>query len=305
MDIYLAEPRGFCAGVRRAIFMVENALAQYGAPVYVRHEIVHNKHVIADLTAKGAVFIEELDEADSHRPVIFSAHGISQKVAEEAVARGLTTIDATCPLVEKVHREVRRFQDENIEIIVIGKQNHPEIIGTVGQVSPERKVHIIYTLEEARKLDIPSEARVGFVTQTTLSIDDTQEIIAYLKQRFPHICGLPKADICYATTNRQTAVKELIKSTPNIVILGSKNSSNSRHLKETALKNGAQRAWLVDDWRELDWAEIDGLDSLGISAGASAPEYLVEELLTELARRYDNINKHRVIIAEESVNFKL
>ena len=237
--------------------------------------------------------------------MIFSAHGISQKVAEEAAARGLTTIDATCPLVEKVHREVRRFQDENIEIIVIGKQNHPEIIGTVGQVSPERKVHIIYTLEEARKLDIPSEARVGFVTQTTLSIDDTQEIIAYLKQRFPHICGLPKADICYATTNRQTAVKELIKSTPNIVILGSKNSSNSRHLKETALKNGAQRAWLVDDWRELDWAEIDGLDSLGISAGASSPEYLVEELLAELARRYDNINKHRVIIAEESVNFKL
>lgn len=305
MEVYLAEPRGFCAGVRRAIAIVENTLRQFGAPVFVRHEIVHNKHVIEDLTAKGAVFIEGLNEAHPGRPVIFSAHGVSLEVVEEAQRMGLHTIDATCPLVEKVHQQMRLFRDKNLEIIVIGKQNHPEIIGTIGQLEDTSRVHVIYTLQEAKELNIAPDAPVGFVTQTTLSIDDTQEIIDYLKQKFSQIQGLSKADICYATTNRQKAVKELVKATPNIVILGSKNSSNSRHLKESAIKHGASHAWLVDDYRELDWLEIDKLSSLGISAGASAPEYLVEELLEELKRRYDNINKKRIIIAEECVNFKI
>ena len=267
MDVYLTAPRGFCAGVRRAITLVEEALQQYGAPVYVRHEIVHNKYVIADLEAKGAVFIEDLDDAPNDRPVVFSAHGVSRDIIQEAARRGLTIIDATCPLVEKVHRRIRQFDCQGMEIIVIGKKNHPEIIGTVGQLEKTRKVHIIYTVDEAQKLSLPEDATVGFVTQTTLSLDDTKEIIASLKQRFPNIQGLSKADICYATTNRQTAVRELAKLTPNIVIFGSKNSSNSKHLCESAFKHGAQNAWLVDDFNELDWNQIDKLSSLGISAG--------------------------------------
>ncbi len=305
MDIYLAKPRGFCAGVRRAIAIVENALEQYGAPIYVRHEIVHNKHVIEDLKQKGAVFIENIFDASPKRPLIFSAHGVSQEVKDKAREWGLFTIDATCPLVEKVHRQVRKFFEQNFEIIVIGKKEHPEIVGTVGQVGESAKLHVIYSLEEAKSLEIEDTEHVGFVTQTTLSTDDTLEIIHCLKERFPKIQGLPKADICYATTNRQTAVKELVKHTPNIVILGSKNSSNSRHLQETALKAGAQNAWLADDASELDWEKINTFSSLGISAGASAPEYLVEDLLKELAKRYHNINKKYVTVVKENINFKL
>lgn len=305
MEIYLAEPRGFCAGVRRAIAIVENALAQHGAPIYVRHEIVHNKHVLENLRQKGVVFIEDIRDADPKRPLIFSAHGVSQKVKDKAQALGLFTIDATCPLVEKVHRQVKQFFEQNFEIIVIGKKEHPEIIGTVGQVGENAKLHVIYSLDEAKSLEIEDTEHVGFVTQTTLSTDDTFEIIHCLKERFPKIQGLPKADICYATTNRQTAIKELAKHTQNIIILGSKNSSNSRHLQETALKAGAQNAWLVDDYSELDWKCIDTLASLGISAGASAPEYLVEDLLKELEKRYHNINKNYVTVVKENINFKL
>ena len=305
MEIYLAEPRGFCAGVRRAIAIVENALAQHGAPIYVRHEIVHNKHVLENLRQKGVVFIEDIRDADPKRPLIFSAHGVSQKVKDKALALGLFTIDATCPLVEKVHRQVKQFFEQNFEIIVIGKKEHPEIIGTVGQVGENAKLHVIYSLDEAKSLEIEDTEHVGFVTQTTLSTDDTFEIIHCLKERFPKIQGLPKADICYATTNRQTAIKELAKHTQNIIILGSKNSSNSRHLQETALKAGAQNAWLVDDYSELDWKCIDTLASLGISAGASAPEYLVEDLLKELEKRYHNINKNYVTVVKENINFKL
>ncbi len=305
MEIYLAEPRGFCAGVRRAIAIVENALAQHGAPIYVRHEIVHNKHVLENLRQKGVVFIEDIRDADPKRPLIFSAHGVSQKVKDKAQALGLFTIDATCPLVEKVHRQVKQFFEQNFEIIVIGKKEHPEIIGTVGQVGENAKLHVIYSLDEAKSLEIEDTEHVGFVTQTTLSTDDTFEIIHCLKERFPKILGLPKADICYATTNRQTAIKELAKHTQNIIILGSKNSSNSRHLQETALKAGAQNAWLVDDYSELDWKCIDTLASLGISAGASAPEYLVEDLLKELEKRYHNINKNYVTVVKENINFKL
>jgi len=305
MDVYLTAPRGFCAGVRRAISMVEDALEQYGAPVYVRHQIVHNKHVIDDLTSRGAVFIEELSEAPDGRPLIFSAHGVSQEVVQEARRRNLTVIDATCPLVERVHRRIRQFYDNGLEIIVIGKYNHPEITGTIGQVEDKEKIHIIYSLDDAQKLDLPKDARVGFVTQTTLSTDDTREIIACLRERFPSIQGPEKADICFATTNRQAAVRELVKKTPDIVIFGSKNSSNSKHLRDSALKHGARNAWLIDDFRELDWQAVSTLDRLGISAGASAPEYLIEELLTELKRRYDNINIRQLIIAQENVNFKL
>ena len=305
MEIYLAEPRGFCAGVRRAIAIVENTLAQHGAPIYVRHEIVHNKHVLENLRQKGVVFIEDIRDADPKRPLIFSAHGVSQKVKDKALALGLFTIDATCPLVEKVHRQVKQFFEQNFEIIVIGKKEHPEIIGTVGQVGENAKLHVIYSLDEAKSLEIEDTEHVGFVTQTTLSTDDTFEIIHCLKERFPKIQGLPKADICYATTNRQTAIKELAKHTQNIIILGSKNSSNSRHLQETALKAGAQNAWLVDDYSELDWKCIDTLASLGISAGASAPEYLVEDLLKELEKRYHNINKNYVTVVKENINFKL
>ena len=305
MDIYLAEPRGFCAGVRRAITIVENALAQYGTPIYVRHEIVHNKHVIEDLRQKGVVFIEDIKEADVLRPLIFSAHGVSQQVKDKAKELGLFTIDATCPLVEKVHRQVRKFFEQNFEIIVIGKKEHPEIVGTVGQLEKNAKIHIIYSLDEAQNLEIEDKEHVGFVTQTTLSTDDTLEIIHCLKQRFPKIQGLPKADICYATTNRQAAVKELVMHTPNIIILGSKNSSNSRHLQETALKAGAQNAWLADDYTEINWDKVNTLSSLGISAGASAPEYLVEDLLKELEKRYHNINKKYVTIVKENINFKL
>lgn len=305
MDIYLAEPRGFCAGVRRAITIVENALAQYGTPIYVRHEIVHNKHVIEDLRQKGVVFIEDIKEADVLRPLIFSAHGVSQEVKNKAKELGLFTIDATCPLVEKVHRQVRKFFEQNFEIIVIGKKEHPEIVGTVGQLEKNAKIHIIYSLDEAQNLEIEDKEHVGFVTQTTLSTDDTLEIIHCLKQRFPKIQGLPKADICYATTNRQAAVKELVMHTPNIIILGSKNSSNSRHLQETALKAGAQNAWLADDYTEINWDKVNTLSSLGISAGASAPEYLVEDLLKELEKRYHNINKKYVTIVKENINFKL
>lgn len=303
MEVFLAEPRGFCAGVRRAIAIVEKALAEYGAPVYVRHEIVHNKHVIADLSAKGAVFIEELPQADPLRPVIFSAHGVSKEVAEEAKRLGLKTIDATCPLVQKVHNQISRFNKRNMEIIVIGKAKHPEIIGTVGQCDNRKKVHIISSEAEAESIEFPLQTPIGFVTQTTLSIDETQAITAILRRRFPQIEGMQKADICYATTNRQKAIKALAEKTPNIIVLGSKNSSNSNQLKNTALSSGAEKAWLADDYQELDWTEIDKLSSIGISAGASAPEYLVNDLLAELKRRYDNIKIQRIIITQENVNF--
>ncbi len=305
MDIYLAEPRGFCAGVRRAITIVEQALQQYGAPVYVRHEIVHNRHVIEELKQKGVIFIEELSEADPARPVIFSAHGVGKNVEKEARILGLNVIDATCPLVSKVHNQIKKFDFEDMEILVIGKKNHPEIIGTVGQLENTKRVHIITTLEEAKSLSFTTGQKVGFVTQTTLSSDDTKEIMDYLKSKFQDMKGLEKDDICYATNNRQKAIKELVKQTDTIIVLGSKNSSNSKQLKEVALKNGAKQAFLIDDYKELDWNVLDGCPSVGISAGASAPEYLVEELVNQLKMRYNKINIHHVIFVKENVNFKL
>lgn len=305
LDLYLAEPRGFCAGVRRAINLVEDALTQFGAPVYVRHEIVHNKYVIADLEKKGAVFIEELSEVKNNRPVIFSAHGVGLDVIEEAKALGLKTIDATCPLVNKVHQQIKKFNDKNMQIVVIGKKNHPEIIGTIGQVKNPNKVHVIASAEEVENLEISAEEEIGFVTQTTLSGDDTVEIVNALKIKFPKIGSMAKADICYATTNRQKAIKSLSEKAPMIIVLGSKNSSNSKQLKETALKSGAKEAVLVDCADELDWNELKKYSAIGISAGASAPEYLVEDLLLAFSKHYDKINIHNVIFVKENVTFKL
>lgn len=305
LDLYLASPRGFCAGVRRAISIVEEAIKEFGAPVYVRHEIVHNKFVIADLELQGAIFIEELSEVKNNRPVIFSAHGVGLDVIEEARQLGLTTIDATCPLVNKVHAQIQKFNEIGNEIVVIGKYNHPEIIGTIGQIKNQEKVHVINSAEEVEKLELQAEAMVGFVTQTTLSEDDTQEIIATLKKRFPNINAMTKSDICYATTNRQKAVRAITEKVQAVIILGSKNSSNSKQLKETALKFGAEKAFLVDSAQEVDWNELANINKIGVSAGASAPEYLVEELVLEFAKHYDKINIHLVEFVKENVTFKL
>lgn len=235
--VLLAEPRGFCAGVRRAISIVEQALAEFGAPVYVRHEIVHNKHVIEDLKAQGVIFIDDFAEIKAaSRPVIFSAHGVPQSVEREARRRGLKTIDATCPLVAKVHRQIQKLQRQQKEIIVIGKPNHVEIIGTIGQVEDKSKTHIINSLEEAKQLQLDSSQPIGFVTQTTLSVDDTQDIVAYLKTVYPTIETMRKDDICFATTNRQKAVKHMASQADIIIVIGSKNSSNSKQLREVALK---------------------------------------------------------------------
>lgn len=305
INLFLAEPRGFCAGVRRAISIVEEALQKYGSPIYVRHEIVHNRHVIEDLKAKGAIFVEEISDIPQGATAIFSAHGVSQSVIKEAQEKGLNTIDATCPLVEKVHRQIKKYAAQDMEIIIIGKASHPEIIGTLGQIPNYKKIHIIRTQEDAEKLSISSDQNIGFVSQTTLSVDDTAEIIKTLKEKYPNIKGLEQKDICYATTNRQKAIKELTKVCDCILVLGSPNSSNSKQLKEVALKNGAKQAYLIDDASELNWDEINPFQNIGISAGASAPEYLVEELIENFKRRYDKIKIHNLIITKENINFKI
>ena len=306
MDVFLAEPRGFCAGVIRAVSIVREALRKYGAPVYVRHEIVHNKHVIAELEKAGAVFIEDLNEIqDLNRPVIFSAHGVSLSVTEEAKRRGLTVIDATCPLVSRVHQQIRKYADRKLPVIVIGKAGHPEIIGTAGQLPDGYPLRIISSKAEAETLDFSADEEIGMVTQTTLSVDDTAEITAYLQKRFSKLVAMKAGDICYATTNRQKAVKALAQKTDTVIIIGSANSSNSRQLKETALKAGAAEALLIDDAGDLDWKKLENCAKLGISAGASAPEYLVEGLLDNLRRHYDKIKIHKLIIAEEKVSFKI
>lgn len=305
INLFLAEPRGFCAGVRRAISLVEEALQKYGKPIYVRHEIVHNRHVIEELKKKGAVFVEEISDIPYGATAIFSAHGVSQKVIDEAKEKGLNTIDATCPLVEKVHRQIKKYAEQNMEIIVIGKASHPEIIGTLGQIPNYKKIHVIRTTEDVQTLNIPATENVGFVSQTTLSVDDTAEIIKALKTKYPHIKGLEQKDICYATTNRQKAIKELTRNCSCILVLGSPNSSNSKQLKEVALKNGARQAYLIDDAAEVDWQEVKQHKNIGISAGASAPEYLVTELIEKFKERYDKININNIIITKENINFKI
>ncbi len=304
LKILLAAPRGFCAGVVRAIDIVERALALYGAPVYVRHEIVHNRFVVDDLKAKGAIFVDELDEIpDGDRPVVFSAHGVPKAVPAAATARHMFQLDATCPLVTKVHMEAQRHHAEGYEIILIGHRGHPEVIGTMGQLPPGAVI-LIETAEDVATLKVKDEAKLAYVTQTTLSVDDTKDVIAALQQRFPSIKGPYKEDICYATTNRQEAVKAIAPRVELLLVVGAPNSSNSRRLVEVGEREGTPRSMLVQRASELDWATLQGLSTIGITAGASAPELLVNEIVDAFRDHYD-VSVETVTLREENVSFKL
>lgn len=304
LTIRLAAPRGFCAGVDRAVQIVELALEKYGAPVYVRHEIVHNRYVVDSLRAKGAIFVEELDEIpDTDAPVVFSAHGVPKSVPETASARKMFYLDATCPLVSKVHMEAERHYREGLEIILIGHAEHPEVIGTMGQL-PEGAVRLVESAEEARRFEPGSPDRLAYITQTTLSIDDTQEIVDILKQRFPAIVGPHKEDICYATTNRQVAVKNIAPRCDRMIVVGAPNSSNSKRLVEVAQRAGCSSASLLQCAADINWADFENIGTLGITAGASAPEILVDEIIAAFGERYET-TVEIVSTAEENVSFKL
>jgi 4-hydroxy-3-methylbut-2-enyl diphosphate reductase len=302
LKVRLASPRGFCAGVDRAIQIVERAIQKYGAPVYVRHEIVHNRHVVERLKALGAVFVEELDQAPDDRPVVFSAHGVPKSVPAAARSRNMLFLDATCPLVSKVHVEAQRHFEAGREIVLIGHAGHPEVVGTMGQL-PEGAVALIETVADAQAFRPRDPANVAFVTQTTLSVDDTAEIVAALRARFPAIAAPHKEDICYATTNRQEAVKSVAARADVLLVLGSANSSNSVRLAEVGRRAGA-RAHLIDDADGLDWAWLAGARPVGVTAGASAPEVLVDGVLRRLAERYA-VTVEEIDAARETVTFKL
>ena len=303
LTVYLATPRGFCAGVDRAIQIVERALELYGAPVYVRHEIVHNRHVVDRLKGLGAIFVKELDQCPPDRPVVFSAHGVPKSVPETARDRKMFFLDATCPLVSKVHVEAERHFAEGREIILIGHAGHPEVIGTMGQL-PAGAVKLIETVEQARVFEPIDPANLAFVTQTTLSVDDTAEIVAALQARFPSIAVPHKEDICYATTNRQEAVKSVSADCDLVLVIGSAKSSNSQRLVEVAMRAGAKAAYLIDDASNVDWSWFDDVKTLGISAGASAPENLITDLVAAVAARYDaEIIENAGV--RETVTFKL
>ena len=303
LTLYLAAPRGFCAGVDRAIQIVELALGKWGAPVYVRHEIVHNKFVVDGLREKGAIFVEELDECPDDRPVIFSAHGVPKAVPAEAAKREMIYVDATCPLVSKVHIEAERHHAAGLQMVRIGHEGHPETVGTMGQL-PTGDVILVETSEDVAKLNIRDPEKLAFVTQTTLSIDDTADIVAALKRRFPNIVGPHKEDICYATTNRQIAVKEIAPLVDALLVVGAPNSSNSKRLVEVASKAGCSYAQLVQRDTEIDWRALEGIQSVGLTAGASAPEVLVNEIIEAFRARYKVTIEH-VETAQENVNFKV
>ena len=304
LTIYLAAPRGFCAGVDRAIQIVELALAKYGAPVYVRHEIVHNRHVVDSLKSKGAIFVEELDEIpDTGAPIVFSAHGVPKAVPEAAQARNLFYLDATCPLVSKVHVEAERQYATGREILLVGHAGHPEVIGTTGQL-PEGAVHLIETVDDARAFTPRNPDKLAVITQTTLSVDDTKEIVNVLKERFPNLVTPRKDDICYATTNRQEAVKRIAPNCQRMIVVGSPNSSNSLRLVEVAERAGCPYAVLIQRASEIDWSMFDGISRLGVTAGASAPEVLVDEIIDAFKARFA-AKVETVTTAEESVAFKL
>ncbi|WP_213685647.1 4-hydroxy-3-methylbut-2-enyl diphosphate reductase [Roseicyclus sp.] len=303
LTIHLAAPRGFCAGVDRAIKIVEMALAKWGAPVFVRHEIVHNKFVVDDLRAKGAVFVEELDDCPLDRPVIFSAHGVPKSVPAAAQARQMLFVDATCPLVSKVHIEAARHHENGLQMVMIGHAGHPETIGTMGQL-PEGEVLLVETVEDVAQVAVRDPAMLAFVTQTTLSVDDTADIVAALKARFPAIVGPHKEDICYATTNRQEAVKAMAPLCDAMLVVGAPNSSNSKRLVEVGARAGCGYAQLVQRAADIDWRALEGIGSLGITAGASAPEVLVNEVIDAFRDRYD-VTIKPVITAEENVEFKV
>ena len=304
IHILLAAPRGFCAGVVRAIGIVEAALEKYGAPVYVRHEIVHNRYVVEGLKAKGAIFIEELEDiTDPSRPVIFSAHGVPRAVPEDARARGLHAIDATCPLVSKVHGEAERHHEAGRHVLLIGHAGHPEVIGTMGQL-PQGAITLITSEEEARAVSPPDDTRVAYVTQTTLSVDETRGIIEILKARFPAITEPVKDDICYATTNRQAAVKLMAPRCDLLLVVGAPNSSNSRRLVEVAKACGCPEAMLIQTAEEIDWEAITGGMTIGITAGASAPEVLVSGVIEAIKARHET-SLELALVKEENISFKL
>jgi 4-hydroxy-3-methylbut-2-enyl diphosphate reductase len=303
LKILLASPRGFCAGVDRAIQIVERAIAKYGAPVYVRHEIVHNRHVVDRLRAIGAVFVEELEECPDDRPVVFSAHGVPKTVPAEAERRNMIYLDATCPLVSKVHVEAARHYDDGREIVLIGHAHHPEVVGTMGQL-PAGAVALVEDLEDAMAFTPKDPSNLAFVTQTTLSVEDTADLVNALRVRFPQIAAPHKEDICYATTNRQDAVKSLAGACDLLLVVGSRNSSNSVRLVEVGLKAGARAAKLIDDASDLDFSWLEGVTTLGLTAGASAPELLVQQVIEAIAERYE-VTTEEIGGEAETVTFKL
>ncbi|WP_333829734.1 4-hydroxy-3-methylbut-2-enyl diphosphate reductase [Pararhodobacter sp.] len=303
LTLYLAAPRGFCAGVDRAIKIVEMAIQKWGAPVYVRHEIVHNKYVVDSLRTLGAVFVEELDECPDDRPVIFSAHGVPKSVPAAAQAREMIYVDATCPLVSKVHIEAERHFENGLQMVMIGHEGHPETIGTMGQL-PEGEVLLVETVADVATITPRDPEQLAFITQTTLSVDDTTEIVAALKARFPAIIGPHKEDICYATTNRQAAVKEIAGRIDALLVIGAPNSSNSRRLVEVGRAAGCGYAQLIQRAADIDWRALDGARAVGLTAGASAPEVLINEVIDAFADRYD-LTRELVETAVERVEFKV
>jgi 4-hydroxy-3-methylbut-2-enyl diphosphate reductase len=304
LKILLSAPRGFCAGVERAIEIVEKSIKKYGSPVYVRHEIVHNKFVVDDLKSKGAIFVEELEEIeDKSRPVIFSAHGVPKKVPKDAKNYNMTYIDATCPLVSKVHREAENLNKAGYHLILIGHENHPEVVGTMGQL-PSGSIDLIQNEDEANKYNFKNHKKIAFVTQTTLSVDDTKDIITILKERFPNIKEPSKEDICYATTNRQMAVKNIAKKCDMFFVIGSRNSSNSVRLVEVAKKSGCQNSQLIHSESKIPYDLIENAKIIGISSGASAPEILVNNFINKLKDRF-TVSMDEVEIIKEDVVFKI
>ena len=303
LDVYLAGPRGFCAGVERAILMVQKAIKKYGAPVYVRHEIVHNKFVVDNLKKEGAIFIEELYEiVQRDRPVIFSAHGVPKSVPEEAANLNLLYFDATCPLVSKIHKEVENFEKKNLPVILIGHHNHPEVIGTMGQTAKE--IFLVENKEEVKHLPIPKNQQIAYVTQTTLSVDDTKEIIDEIKLHFKNVLEPKKKDICYATTNRQEAVKNIANFSDYFFVIGSKNSSNSLRLVEVAKNYGSQKAILIDDIDNFDPTILNSSSKIGITASASSPEILVSKMLAKIGYQFD-LNIIESEYEKENIHFKI
>lgn len=303
LDLHLANPRGFCAGVDRAIEIVNQALAQNGPPIYVRHEIVHNKYVVNDLEGKGAIFVDELDQVPDDGIVVFSAHGVPKSVPDEARRRKLIYADATCPLVSKVHREVERHHKNGHQVILVGHQGHPEVEGTMGQV-PQDAVLLVETVDDVADLQVTDPDKLAFATQTTLSVADTADIVAALQKRFPAIHGPRNEDICYATTNRQQAVASIAPKVGLFLVVGATNSSNSKRLVEVAERHGCTRAHLIADASDIDWTWFDGISAIGLSAGASAPELLVEGVIAACAERFD-VTRHSHVETEENVTFRV
>jgi 4-hydroxy-3-methylbut-2-enyl diphosphate reductase len=303
LTLYLAAPRGFCAGVDRAIKIVELALQKWGAPVYVRHEIVHNKYVVDGLRAKGAVFVEDLDDCPVDRPVIFSAHGVPKSVPQAAAARQMIAVDATCPLVTKVHNEAARHAENGLQMVMIGHAGHPETVGTMGQL-PDGEVLLVETAEDVANLTVRNPEKLAYITQTTLSVDDTAGIVAALQTRFPAIIGPHKEDICYATTNRQAAVKAIAGKIDALLVIGAPNSSNSRRLVEVGQAAGCSYAQLVQRADDIDWRALQGARAVGVTAGASAPEELVNEVIDAFRARYA-VTVELVETAQEHVEFKV